>query len=178
VLDPLSGPFLFDTSAESWFKRNEKGAVREWVAMYLSRHPIHVSSITILERVRGYALLFQAAPERREQIEMARIAYLDNPGRVWPVDAGVATVAAEILALLPNPPSPPRRTHRFTEPRQERLARWRFDVMIAATGLAADMLLLHNNAADFEAIRGAIEQVPRRFPGLGPLKLMRCGAVV
>jgi hypothetical protein len=50
--------------------------------------------------------------------------------------------------------------------------------MIAATALATDMLLIHNNAADFEAIRSAIEQDPVRFPGLGPLKLIRCSSVV
>jgi predicted nucleic acid-binding protein len=56
------------------------------------------------------------------------------------------------------------------ESRQERLARWRFDGMIAATALVARMPLFHNNAADFEAIRSAIE----RFPNLGPLELIRC----
>jgi hypothetical protein len=66
----------------------------------------------------------------------------------------------------------------MVESRQDRLVRWRFDALIAATALAADMLLVHNNAADFEAIRGAIERSPGRFPGLGPLKLMRCGAVL
>jgi hypothetical protein len=50
--------------------------------------------------------------------------------------------------------------------------------MIAATALAADMLLIHNNAADFEATLGAIERDPLRFPGLGPLKLMRCESVL
>ncbi|MDX2151013.1 MAG: hypothetical protein SFV54_09775 [Bryobacteraceae bacterium] len=32
--------------------------------------------------------------------------------------------------------------------------------MVAATALATDMLLIHNNAADFEMIRGSIEQNP------------------
>jgi hypothetical protein len=50
--------------------------------------------------------------------------------------------------------------------------------MIAATALATGMLLLHNNAADFEAIRSAIERSPERFPGLGPLQLMRCTGVL
>jgi hypothetical protein len=90
-------------------------------------------------------------------------------GRVW------AVVAAENMALVPDPPSPPRRTHRLVESRQERLVRWRLDAIIAATALVAGMLLIHNNAADFEAIRGAIERSPERFPGLGPLNLRRCG---
>ncbi len=50
--------------------------------------------------------------------------------------------------------------------------------MIAATALANDMLLLHNNAADYETIRAAVELAPDRFPGLGPLKLMRCASVL
>ncbi len=50
--------------------------------------------------------------------------------------------------------------------------------MIAATALATDMLLIHNNAADFEAIRSSIEQDPIRFPALGPLRLIRCASVL
>jgi predicted nucleic acid-binding protein len=37
--------------------------------------------------------------------------------------------------------------------------------MIAATALATDMLLIHNNPGDFETIRGSIEQDPVRFLG-------------
>jgi predicted nucleic acid-binding protein len=179
MLDPLLGPYLFDTSAEGWFKRTESGGARDWLQTYLARHPVHVSGITVFERARGYAVLWRgAAPEGRDRIEAARLAYLLDPGRVWPVDAGISVIAAEITALLPQPPAAPRRTHRMVESRQDRLVRWRFDAIIAATALAADMLLIHNNASDFEPIRSAIEQTPARFPGLGPLKLMRCGAVV
>ncbi len=46
--------------------------------------------------------------------------------------------------------------------------------MIAATALVATLPLIHNNAVDFEAIRGAIERAPGRFPNLGPLELIRC----
>jgi predicted nucleic acid-binding protein len=179
MVDPASGPFLFDTSAESWLARSRDSAVRKWLRAYLARHQVHVSSITVLERIRGYALVWRAAtPERRLHIESARIAYLRELGRVWAVDAGVAVVAAEIMALVPEPPSPPRRTHRLAEPRQERLVRWRLDAIIASTALVAGMLLIHNNPADFETIRGAIERSPRRFPGLGPLKLVGCGRLV
>jgi predicted nucleic acid-binding protein len=179
MLDPRSGPFLFDTSAESWMMRARDPRVSEWWAAYLQHSPKHISSITVLERIRGYALLWRAAaPERRDAIEDARLAYLREPGYVWPVDAGISVVAGEIMAVLPNPPSPPRRMHRLVESRAERLARWRFDIIIAATALAAGMLLIHNNPADFEAIRGRIEQAPRRFPGLGPLQLIRSSAVV
>jgi hypothetical protein len=46
--------------------------------------------------------------------------------------------------------------------------------MIAATALVARLPIIHNNAADFEAIRSAIERYPYRFPDLGPLELIRC----
>jgi predicted nucleic acid-binding protein len=98
-------------------------------------------------------------------------------GTVWPVDTRVAVVAAEIMALVPHPPAPPRRSHRLAETRQERLSRWRFDVMIAATALVNRMTLIHNNAEDFETIRGAIERTPLRFPKLGPLELARCNSL-
>jgi predicted nucleic acid-binding protein len=173
MLDPKSGPFLFDTSAEGWFKRTPLG--REWLSAYVEYHPVHVSSITVFERLRGYALLWRKADaERQLKIDQARTEYLQHTGTIWPLDMPVATVAAEIAALLPTPPSPARRAHRIAEGKQDRLARWRADTMIAATALATGMLLLHNNAADFETIRGAIERDPTRFPALGPLHLMRC----
>lgn len=179
MLDPISGPFLFDTSAEGWFARQKTAHAQEWMIRYLERHPVHVSTITVFERVRGYALLARdESLSKRQAVERARLDYLADIGSVWPVDQGVASTAAEICALLPHAPTPPRRAHQFVESRQERLARWRADTMIAATALATDLLLIHNNAADFEAIRGAIEREPIRFPGLGPLKLIRCASVV
>ena len=66
----------------------------------------------------------------------------------------------------------------LTSSRQDRLVRWRFDRMIAATSLVARMPLVHNNAADFEWIRSAIERSPERFPNLGPLELIRCASLV
>ena len=168
---PASGPFLFDTSAESWLARTQSG----WMREYLSLQNVQVSSVKFLERSRGYSLLFRRAEaNRKESIEAQRVAYLSGLGRVWPIDEAVATVAGEIMALLPDPPTPPRRSHQLTESRAERLSRWRFDGMIAATALIAGLPLIHNNAADFEAIRGAIERSPSRFPSLGPLELTRC----
>jgi predicted nucleic acid-binding protein len=175
LIDPASGPFLFDTSAESLLLRTKNSELLNWVGTYLSLHPIHVSAITVLERTRGYSLLWRRAhQDRRESIESARIAYLNAVGPVWQLDAAVAVVAGEIMSLLPDPPTPPRRSHHLVESRPERLARWRFDGMIAATALVARMPLIHNNAADFEPVRSAIERSPRRFPSLGPLGLIRC----
>jgi predicted nucleic acid-binding protein len=112
--------------------------------------------------------------ERRQRIERARSAYLNQLGRVWPLDAAVAIVAGEIMAALPDPPTPPRRAHELAESRRQRLARWRFH----ATALVLRLPLIHNNAADFEPIRGVIEISPTRFPRLGPLELIRCGSLV
>lgn len=178
MIDPATGPFLFDTSAESWLARTRNPELLSWVKTYLSRYPLHVSAVTVIERIRGYSLLWRRAhEERRESIESARIAYLSALGPVWPLDAAVAVVAGEIMSLLPDPPTPPRRSHHWAESRQERLARWRFVGMIAATALVARMPLIHNNAADFERVRSAIEQSPQRFPGLGPLQLIRCASL-
>ena len=56
--------------------------------------------------------------------------------------------------------------------RQDRLSRWRFDIMIAATALVNGLPLIHNNPQDFEPLRGLIERMPERFPGVGPLNLI------
>ena len=171
MIDTGSGPFLFDTSAESWLVRTESS----WMREYLALHQVHVSAVTVLERSRGYSLLYRRAPEnRKDRLEALRAAYLSSLGRVWPLDEAIAVVAGEIMALLPDPPTPPQRSHHLKESRAERLSRWRFDGMIAATALVARLPLIHNNAADFEAIRGAIERFPGRFPNLGPLELIRC----
>lgn len=178
MIYPTSGPFLFDTSAESWFARVTHPGALAWMRDYLSMHTIHLSAVTVLERVRGYSLLWRRArAERREHIEAARIAYLSALGTVWPLDAATAIVAGEIIGLVPAPPTPPRQSHNFAESRQDRLARWRFDAMIAATALITNMPLVHNNAADFETIRSAIEVSPKRFPAVGSLQLIRCGSL-
>jgi predicted nucleic acid-binding protein len=175
MVDPAAGPLLFDTSAESWLERTREANVLDWLRRYLEHHPLQVSAITVVERIRGYALIWhRAAPERRPGIEAARLAYLQLGAGVWPLNVAVAVVSGEIMALVPEPPTPPKRVHRYVESRQERLSRWRFDGMIAATALVAGLPLVHNNAADFETIRSAIERSPERFPGLGSLDLLRC----
>ena len=177
MIDPAAGPFLFDTSAEGWLARKDNRDAATWLRRYLRLHAIAVSAITVTERVRGYSILWRrSVPEVRTRIEAARVAYLNQLGlvRVLPVDSAVAVVAGEIIALVAEPPTPPRRSHRLAESRQDRLVRWRFDGLIAATALVAGMPLIHNNAAYFEAIRSAIERTPERFPDLGPLELIRC----
>ncbi len=175
MVEPAFGPFLFDTSAEVWLARNVSPGVTAWLNTYLALHPIAVSAITVTERIRGYSLLWRKTePERRDRIEDARLACLSALGEVLAVDAATGVVAGEIMSLVPDPPTPPQRSHRLAESRHERLARWRFDAFIAATALVSGMPLVHNNPADFGAIRGAIEMAPERFPQLGPLILIRC----
>ena len=173
MIDPASGPYLFDTSAQSWLQRSTDATVRSWLASYLERHPVYVSAMTVMERVRGYALLLQqAVPEQRGQIAMKRQVYLDSLRQVRPVDTAVALLAAELAAMLPQAPTPPKRAHRIAESRHDRLFRWRCDILIAATALVAAMPLVHHNPQDFETIRMAIETSPERFPPLGPLNLI------
>lgn len=179
MIDPAMGPYLFDTSAENWFGQTAGPDGIAWLREYTGRFAVSVSAITIIERVRGYARLWQgAAPELRERIEVARIDYLNRGARVVPVDLAIAIAAGELMATVPQPPTPARRSHRAAESRQGRLSRWRFDQIIAATALVTRMRLIHNNAADFEPLRAAVELAPQRFPGLGPLELVRCTALI
>lgn len=177
MIDPATGPFLFDTSVTSYFARAAEVAEQEWLGAYLSVHPVQTSVITVLERLRGYALaLERAGPPRRPAIEAGRAEYLrslDEPGTVVvPLMTAMVVVGGQLMALSPAPPSPPRRSHRLAESRQERLSRWRFDILIAATALVAGLPLVHHNAEDFEALRGVVERWPDRFPGVGPLNLI------
>lgn len=101
MVSPESGPFLFDTTAESWLARNSDPGVQTWWRKYLSRFPVNISAVTVIERVRGYPLLSRREADA-QRVEAARVAYLTELGRVWPVDAAVAVVGGEIMALLPT----------------------------------------------------------------------------
>src|SRR5215470_2749073 len=116
MIAPEAGPFLFDTSAESWLARTHVGAVDEWLRRYLNHHRIAVSAITLAERIRGYSLIWKTAAENeRPAIEAMRLAYLSRPLQVFALDSAAAMIGGEIMALLPTPPSPSRRTHRMVE---------------------------------------------------------------
>ena len=128
-----------------------------------------------MERLTGYGLAIDQADTDRVGILTAmRDAYDQNPNRVLPVHQGVACAAAEILRLLPAPPSPAITSHRRMESKATRLARWRCDVIIAATALVWGLPLIHENSIDFEAIRQALARHPERIPGMGDLVLIRC----
>jgi predicted nucleic acid-binding protein len=108
MVEPAFGPFLFDTSAESWLTRNQDPAVVAWTHHYLTLHQIRISAVTVMERIRGYSVLWRRAePHRKQNIEDARIVYLSRLGLVLPFDNASAVVAAEIMALIPEPPTPP-----------------------------------------------------------------------
>ncbi len=173
----MNGPFLFDTSAESWLARDAAG--RRWLRQYASRHLVYVSAVTVMERLTGYGLAIDRAPANRVGILTAmRDAYDQNPNRVLPVHQGVAWAAAAILRLLPAPPSPVIRSHRHRESQANRVARWRFDAMIAATALVWGLPLVQENARDFEAVQQAAARHPDRLTGLGDLVLIRCTSLV
>lgn len=176
MIEGPPGPFVFDTSAESWLARTEDPAARQWYQSYLQRHLPYVSAVTVLERLQGYSLAISRArdPGTVDRLVRHRSDYPGDPERVLPMDLTVSAVAAELLVLLPDPPSPPKRTHAAAESRADRLARWRFDLIVAATALANRMPLIHDNPVDFEAIRTTLEIQPGRLPGLGPLDLVRC----
>ena len=169
-----AGPFLFDTSAESWLSREPRG--RRWLLHYSRRHLVYVSAVTVMERLTGFGMaLAQATPERAGWIRSMRESYDQTPARVLPVHHSVAQAAAELLCLVPIPPSPPVLAHRRAESKSSRMARWRFDVLIAATALAQGLPLVHNNARDFEALGSALARHPERLDVLGAMPpLLRC----
>ncbi|HVP47520.1 MAG TPA: type II toxin-antitoxin system VapC family toxin [Bryobacteraceae bacterium] len=176
MIDPASGPFLFDTSAESYLGRPLSAAEAEWVVNYAALFPMYVAVLTVVERARGYYMVIGGAgPSRRVDVEQRMLQYvhsLEIRSRVLDLTVPIALTAAQLMTLCPYPPSPPRRSHEVSESRQDRLARWRFDVMIAATALVHNLPLIHNNPQDFETLRAVIERVPERFPGAGPLNLI------
>jgi predicted nucleic acid-binding protein len=136
---------------------------------------VHVSVVTVLERMRGYLMAeTRAEVSRRGLLRRFTEAYVISltVTKVLPFALEEALIAAQLMAVLPDAPSPARRTHRLVESHQQRLARWRFDVMIAATALAHKLPLIHNNPQDFEPLRAVIERAPERFPGAGPLNLI------
>jgi len=175
VIAPESGPFLFDTSAQSYLTSSDAPLEQQWMASYSMLFPVQISAVTVIERMRGYLLAREQADASRAatlmQVTEAYMASLRSV-EVMALGSDEALVAAQLMALLPNAPTPPRRSHRAAESRQDRLSRWRFDIMIAATALVHDMPLIHNNPRDFEPLRALIEGMPERFPGVGPLNLI------
>jgi predicted nucleic acid-binding protein len=178
-MTPVAGPFLFDTSAEAWFARPRDRAAIEWMQRYVAAHPFSVSAIGVIERIRGYSLLWLAAEAaERARIDASRIAYLQGLDQIFALDSATALVAADIMALVPVAPTPPRRSHRLAESRQDRLARWRFDCIVAATAVVAGLPLAHNNPLDFEAIRSAIRDHHDHFRRYKPLSLVHCSSLL
>lgn len=177
MIDPAAGPFVFDTSAESYLGPPPSHAEAEWLLRYAALFPVYVAVISVVERARGYFIARdRCTPPRRVDIERYMMDYVRSvrasPSRVLDLTGTIGLLSAQLMSMLPAPPSPPAHRHARTESRQDRLSRWRFDIMIAATALVHDMPLIHNNPQDFEPLRGLIEMVPERFPGVGPLNLI------
>src|SRR6266852_4255741 len=120
MTDPAGGPFLFDTSADSYFDKTPRQADRDWLQVYVILWPLQVSVITVIERLRRYALLIERTDlSRRSLAEAARNVYIEDlrEGAIiaGPLAGGASRIAAELLVRGPNPPGPPRQSHRFTD---------------------------------------------------------------
>ena len=77
VPDPAFGAYLFDASAESLLERSTDSAAQRWFGEYLRHNTLHISAITVMERMRGYALaLERAVPAERANISSNRDTYL------------------------------------------------------------------------------------------------------
>ena len=168
---------VFDTSAESYLSPAQSHAEAEWLLRYAALFPIYVVVSSVVERARGFFLARdRSAPPRRVELERYLMECARSiravPSRVLDLTGDIGFLSAQFMSMLPAPPSPPRHSLRGTESRQDRRSRWRFDIMIAATALVHDLPLIHNNPQDFEPLRGLIETVPERFPGVGPLNLI------
>jgi predicted nucleic acid-binding protein len=171
----LSGSAVFDTSAQSYFARHADQTAKDWLVTYSRQFRIHLCPLTVVERMRGYWILLRSMIGQERAVEQAMHEYLRHlldQCSVLNFDVECALVSATLMALNPAPPSLPKRSHRMAESRQDRLSRWRFDIMIAATALVNRLPLIHNNPQDFEPLRGLIERMPERFPGVGPLNLI------
>jgi len=48
MIEPASGPFLFDTSAQSWLAKAQEPRVVSWLQEYLALHEVQISSVKSL----------------------------------------------------------------------------------------------------------------------------------
>lgn len=172
---PADGPFLFDARAESYLASGRDPAAAKWLRKYLELFAPRISALTVMARLRGYALLMEREDFRREALGSRRDAYLENiaAGRleVLPVSPEAALLAAQLTVLMPFALNPPYRAGAAAESRPERLSRWRADLLLAATALAEGLPLVHDNPGDFEPVRALVERFPERFPDVAPLRL-------
>ena len=170
-MKPSAGPFVFETAALGYLARGAEKAAARWFLRYLDLFPVYLSAATVIEQVRGYALLRErAAPGRAAALEAARDAYLDRLASpavaVLPVTAAEAFLAAQLGVLVPFSPHPPYRQGARVESRPDRLARWRSQILVAATALASGLPLIHRNTRDYGPIRDLVVEFPARFPGI------------
>ena len=103
MIDPASGPFVFDTSADSYLSRTVSPPEDLWLHRYFARFPMLVSAVTAVERLRGFALLCQ----QMEQAGRARAAAgsaqpARPPTRVEKALDDLARAAETDLNLMPD----------------------------------------------------------------------------
>jgi len=79
VIEPDAGPYLFDTSAQSYLTVAGAAAESEWLTRYSAIFPVHVSAVTVVEQMRGYAVAeLQADPPRQGVVQQFTQAYLSS----------------------------------------------------------------------------------------------------
>lgn len=171
MMAPSASPCIFETAALGYLARTEERGPARWFRRYVDLYPVFLAPATVTEQMRGYALLAEGAvPERLPAIEAARDSYLERlasgAAAVVPTGAAEALVAAQLAVLVPFSPSAPRRKGFFAESRQDRLARWRSQISIAASALAAGMPLVHDSPGDYAPVTALVERFPERFPGV------------
>ncbi|HWQ54211.1 MAG TPA: hypothetical protein VN442_11040 [Bryobacteraceae bacterium] len=172
MIKPTAGPCLFETRALGYLARAGGQAPGRWFRRYADLFPVCLAPVTVTDQLRGYTLLLERAePSRAPMIAAARDRYLEQlasgAAMVLPAGATEALVAAQLAVLVPFSPSPPYRVGSQAESRQDRLARWRSQMAIAAAALARGIPLVHDNPGDFDHLAALVENFPERFPGIG-----------
>jgi len=169
MIHPAAGPCLFDVSAETWLLRGAGAAPAAWLRRYLDCFPMNVAVTSVTDRLRGYAMLLEREGVEVTAVGRCRDAYLEslNAGRVrvLPLTPREAAWAAQLLVLVPFAPTAPHRLGHAAESRPDRLARWRSQLLVAATALGYGLPLVHCNLRDFAPLAALAARFPERFPG-------------
>ena len=104
MTDPASGPFLFDTSAESYLGRPPSEAEADWFVQYTVSFPMYVAVPSVMERARGYYIAIDSAdPVRRAEIRHRMLKYIhsvETGSRVLNLTVPIALVAAQLMSLV------------------------------------------------------------------------------
>lgn len=126
-----------------------------------SADPIGIPSPCLLELSFGYRRALESGDERFSAALTWIQAGLRSQqlGAMLPLDDVAASLAGEVRALQPFPPSQRRRRSKA-----EARASWLLDIEIATTAWVAGFDLATDNRADFDAIANAINGVAPGAP--------------